>query len=69
MRKGVKTPNYTGHEDVESDVTLGTGQLDIPAILAEAKKIGVKHYYIEDESSKSVEQIPNSISYIRRVGY
>jgi sugar phosphate isomerase/epimerase len=69
MRKGVKTPNYTGHEDVESDVTLGTGQLDIPAILAEAKKIGVKHYYIEDESSKSVEQIPNSINYIRRVGY
>jgi sugar phosphate isomerase/epimerase len=69
MRKGVRTPNYTGHEDVESDVTLGTGQLDIPAILAEAKKIGVKHYYIEDESSKSVEQIPNSISYIRGVGY
>ena len=69
MRKGVRTPNYTGHEDVESDVTLGTGQLDIPAILAEAKKIGVKHYYIEDESSKSVEQVPNSISYIRHIGY
>ena len=69
MRKGVRTPNYTGHEDVESDVALGTGQLDIPAILAEAEKIGVKHYYIEDESSKSVEQIPQSIRYIRGIGF
>ncbi len=68
MGKGVRTPNYTGHEDVESDVTLGAGQLDIPAIIAEAKKIGVKHYYIEDESSKSVEQIRKSIAYIRHIG-
>jgi sugar phosphate isomerase/epimerase len=69
MRKGVHTPNYTGHEDVESDVALGTGQLNIPAILEEAEKIGVKHYYIEDESSKSVQQIPQSVQYIRSIGY
>ena len=30
MRKSVKIPNYTGHEDVEYDVALGTGQLDLP---------------------------------------
>jgi sugar phosphate isomerase/epimerase len=69
MRKGVHTPNYTGHENVESDVALGTGQLDIPAILEEAEKIGVKHYYIEDESSKSVQQIPQSVQYIRSIGF
>jgi sugar phosphate isomerase/epimerase len=69
MRKGVKTPNYSAHEDVESDVALGVGQMDIPAILAEAEKIGVKHYYIEDESSKSLEQIPQSITYVRNVGF
>jgi sugar phosphate isomerase/epimerase len=69
MKKGVKTPNYTGHEDVESDVALGQGQLDIPAILAEAVKIGIKHYYIEDESSHSVQQIPQSIQYVRSLGY
>jgi sugar phosphate isomerase/epimerase len=69
MKLGVKTPNYTGHEDVESDVALGAGQLDLPAILKEAHKIGVKHYFIEDESSRSVEQIPKSIEYIRSIGY
>ena len=68
MRKDVKTPNYTGHEDVEADVPLGTGQLDIPAILKEAKKIGIKHYYIEDESKESVERVPQSIKYVRSIG-
>ena len=69
MKKGVKTPNYTGGEDVNSDVSLGTGQLNIPAILAEGQRIGIKHYYIEDESSHSVEQIPQSIKYIRSIGF
>jgi sugar phosphate isomerase/epimerase len=69
MRKDVKTPNYTGHEDVEADVALGAGQLDIPAILKEAQKIGIKHYYIEDESSESEQQIPTSIAYVRSIGF
>jgi sugar phosphate isomerase/epimerase len=69
MRKDIHTPNYTGHEDVESDVTLGAGQLDLPAILKEAEKIGVKHYYIEDESSRSREQVPESIRYVRSIGF
>lgn len=69
MRKGVKTPKYTGSENIENDVAMGTGQLDIPAILAEAEKIGIKHYYIEDESSRSLEQIPQSIRYVRSLGF
>jgi sugar phosphate isomerase/epimerase len=69
MRKDVKTPNYTGSENVESDVALGKGQLDIPAILNEAIKIGVKHYYIEDESNESVQQVPVSIRYVRSIGH
>ncbi|HZL33934.1 MAG TPA: TIM barrel protein [Tepidisphaeraceae bacterium] len=69
MRKDIKTPNYTGHEDVEADVALGAGQLNIPAILEQARKIGIKHYYIEDESKESEEQIPKSIAYVRSVGF
>ncbi|HEV3263456.1 MAG TPA: sugar phosphate isomerase/epimerase [Gemmataceae bacterium] len=69
MRKGVKTPNYTGHEDVKNDVALGTGQIPLPAILKEAVKIGVKHYYIEDESKDSEQQIPQSIRYVRSIGF
>ena len=71
MKKGVTIPNpkYNGSEPVEDDVVFGTGQIDIPGILAEAKKIGVKHYYIEDESKEAPEQIPQSIAYIRSIGF
>ena len=69
MRKSVKVPQSTGSENVENDVAMGTGQLNLPAILAEAEKIGIKHYYIEDESSHSLEQIPQSTAYVRSIGY
>jgi sugar phosphate isomerase/epimerase len=69
MKKSVKRPNFTGHEPVEDDVALGTGQLDLPAILKEAARVGVKHYYIEDESKESVERIPQSMQYLRSIGF
>ncbi|MBC30578.1 MAG: sugar phosphate isomerase [Muricauda sp.] len=62
-RKGVKG-NQNGTSDVETNVVLGTGQIDIKAIVAEAKKIGIAYMFIEDESSRSMEQIPESLSYL-----
>ncbi|MDQ2657579.1 MAG: sugar phosphate isomerase/epimerase [Bacteroidota bacterium] len=57
--------NQNGRADVESNVVLGTGDVDIAAIMREAKKAGVKHYFIEDESSRSVTQIPQSLVYLK----
>ncbi len=64
MRKGTKK-DLTGLTDTENDVTLGTGELDIPAILKTAKQIGIKHYFIEDESSVFMTQVPKSIAYLK----
>jgi sugar phosphate isomerase/epimerase len=64
MRKGIKK-DLTGGTSQENDVAFGTGQMDIPAILKEAKKIGIKHYFIEDESSNIIEQLPISIAYLK----
>ncbi|HEY2951142.1 MAG TPA: sugar phosphate isomerase/epimerase [Verrucomicrobiae bacterium] len=64
MKKGLKTGELTGHTDVSNDVTVGTGQMDWPAILAAAKKAGVKHYFLEDESPTAAEQIPMSKKYL-----
>ena len=64
MKKGTKTGLLTGHTDVNNDVAFGTGQIDLPAILREAGKIGVKWYFIEDESTNSEKQIPQSLSYL-----
>ena len=59
--------NQNGRADVESNVVLGTGDVGIAEIMREAKKAGVKHYFIEDESSHSVEQIPQSLEYLRNL--
>ena len=67
MKKGVKTGESTGKTDVNNDVALGTGQMDWPSILKAAKKSGVKHYFIEDESASSVEQIPQSLKFLETV--
>jgi sugar phosphate isomerase/epimerase len=64
VRKGL--PRTWGHKyDSDNDVTLGTGQLDQAAIFAAARKAGVKHYYLEDESSHSQAQIPLSLAYLK----
>lgn len=64
LKKGVKG-DLSGKTDTENDVALGTGQLDIPTILKAAKKAGVKHYYIEDESSRTATQAPQTIQYLK----
>lgn len=67
LKKGVATGDLSGKTDVENDVTLGTGQMNWPAILAAAQKVGVKYYFIEDESSASESQIPNSVKFLSSV--
>jgi sugar phosphate isomerase/epimerase len=64
VRKGL--PRTWGHKyDSDNDVTLGTGQLDQSGIFAAAKKAGVKHFYLEDESSHSLAQVPQSIAFLK----
>jgi sugar phosphate isomerase/epimerase len=64
LRKGAKT-NASGLSTPDNDVPLGTGELDIPAILMEAKKIGIKHYFIEDESNQESIHVRQSIQYLK----
>jgi sugar phosphate isomerase/epimerase len=58
-----------GHADVETNVVLGLGDVDIAAVMKEARKAGVKHFFIEDESSKSIQQIPQSFKYLQMLKY
>lgn len=56
-----------GRGDVETNVVLGTGDVDIRGLIKQAKKVGTKYLIIEDESSRSVQQIPQSVAYIKQV--
>ncbi|CCH03113.1 Xylose isomerase domain protein TIM barrel [Fibrella aestuarina BUZ 2] len=55
----------TGHADVETNVALGDGDIGIAQFMAAAKRAGVKHFFIEDESSRSMEQMPRSLAFLR----
>ncbi len=67
MEKGV-VGNNTGHEDVETNVVLGTGQIDISGVVKRAKELGVaKYMFIEDECSRVVEQVPQSLQYLNAI--
>jgi sugar phosphate isomerase/epimerase len=64
LKKGLKG-DLSGGTSGDNDVALGAGQMDLPAILKAAKKAGVVHYYIEDESNNVIEQVPESLAYLK----
>ncbi|MGB5554931.1 MAG: sugar phosphate isomerase/epimerase [Flavobacteriaceae bacterium] len=65
-QKGVKG-NQNGQSDVETNVVLGAGQIDIAAVVAEAKKLGLDYLFIEDESSKVLNQVPESLEFLKEL--
>jgi sugar phosphate isomerase/epimerase len=64
LRKGIKG-DLSGKTSTNNDVALGSGQIDIKAVLKAAKKAAVKYYYIEDESDNIRTQVPESIAFLR----
>lgn len=66
-RKPGTEGNQNGRADDETNVVLGQGDVGIAEIMRQAKKIGVKHYFIEDESTVSVEQIPQSLAFLHQL--
>jgi sugar phosphate isomerase/epimerase len=64
-RKPGTEGNQNGTAPEETNVVLGKGDVGIAAIMKEPKKVGIKYYFIEDESPRSVEQIPQSLEYLR----
>jgi sugar phosphate isomerase/epimerase len=68
LRKGAKL-DQKGGTAIENDVALGTGQINIPEVLKEARRAGIKHYYIEDESNSYAKQVPQTIAYLKSLSY
>ncbi|MEX0769107.1 MAG: TIM barrel protein [Balneolaceae bacterium] len=64
LKKGV-TGNFSGSAPTEWDVRLGTGQVDIPAVLKAAQHTNIEHFYIEDESPDVIERIPEALKYVK----
>jgi sugar phosphate isomerase/epimerase len=67
MRKGTATDVQTGAAPDDTNVVIGTGQLDFPAILKAAKTSGVRRYYIEDESLEAADHLPATLTYLEKL--
>lgn len=64
LAKGLQVKAGTATAPADADVPLGTGQLDMPAILRAAMKAGTTMYFIEDESADPLGHIPKSIAFV-----
>jgi len=64
MKHGIKK-DLSGGTDDEYNVPLGTGQVDIEGVIRVGNKIGIKHFFIEDESTQIMSQVPESIAYLK----
>jgi sugar phosphate isomerase/epimerase len=51
----------------ENDVPLGSGQINVQAILKQARKSPIKYYYLEDENSNARNQVPISLTYVKNL--
>lgn len=69
LKKGVPTGSLAGHTALTNDVPLGSGQVDWPALFRASQKIGVKYYFIEDESPTVMEQIPQSLRFLEQLEF
>jgi sugar phosphate isomerase/epimerase len=64
LKKGI-VGDGTGGTPAENDVPVGEGQANWQQIIKIAKQIGIKHFFIEDESNKEFENIPKSMAYLQ----
>lgn len=63
------TPTGFAPAPDEACVPLGEGQIDWPETLAAAAEVGVKYYYLEDESPTVEEAIKKSFQFLKTVRF
>jgi sugar phosphate isomerase/epimerase len=70
MKQGTATNVHTGSAPPdESEVPVGSGQIDYRAVLRAAREVGVEKYYIEDETSTPFATVPQSTRWLEAVRY
>lgn len=66
MRTDTKVPDHSGNGPQSENVTLGTGRINLPAVLAAARRNGVKWYILENETGQPDATVPTDVAYLRQ---
>jgi sugar phosphate isomerase/epimerase len=67
IRKGAPTGFRTGGAPATDKVVVGRGAIDWQVLIAEARKLGIVHYILEEESLTPLVNIPLSLEYLREL--
>jgi sugar phosphate isomerase/epimerase len=67
LNKAFKVERGAGTAPPEADVPVGSGQIDYKAVLRAAVKAGTSAYYLEDESTDPLGNMPKSIAFLEGV--
>ena len=62
-RKGTPV-SPSGNAPDDTSVALGTGNADIAKVIKEARKQGIRYWFVEDESEEVLTQLPQSLKFV-----
>jgi sugar phosphate isomerase/epimerase len=69
MKPGVARGSLSGGLPAEQQAVIGEGQVPWGALMAAAQKDGFEHYYLEDETTDPMVNVPKSITYLETLKY
>lgn len=69
IRTGAPFGQPTGHAPDTDNVAVGSGQIDWKAVIGTAQKVGVTHYFIEDETPAPLDNIPATQAFLKTLKF
>ena len=69
MKPGVPRGSLSGGLPDSLQAVIGQGQVNWPEVMKAAKADGLEFYYLEDETTDPVANIPPSISYLEKIRF
>jgi sugar phosphate isomerase/epimerase len=67
LRKCVETGQTSGHAPATDNVIVGQGMIDWVRVINTARSVGIKHFFIEDETTDPLTNIPASLEFLRNL--
>ncbi|HEV7991400.1 MAG TPA: sugar phosphate isomerase/epimerase [Gemmatimonadaceae bacterium] len=65
MKPGIARGSLSGGLPAEQQAAIGQGQVDWQTLMAAAEKDGFQYYYLEDETTDPVKNVPPSITHLQ----
>jgi sugar phosphate isomerase/epimerase len=69
MKPGVARGSLSGGLPDSLQAVIGQGQVNWPEVMKAAKADGLEYYYLEDETTDPVNNIPPSINYLQQIKF